>query len=111
MDQSGTASCLPPKPTEDRSALLSQLKIDRGGEEVRPKHWPWVTGTLAIVAAVGAGTWFLFFMPAAPVVQVAMAQPATANAESVRNSALDASGYVVARRAGASIRGAGIGDG
>ena len=86
-----------PTAADDRSALLTQLKIDRGGDEVRRKTWPWVAGTLAIVAAVG-GAWFLFFVPAAPVVQVAMAQPAGAGVESVRSSALDASGYVVARR-------------
>jgi RND family efflux transporter MFP subunit len=96
MDQGGTSS----KAADaggDRSALLAQLKIDRGADEVRRSTWPWVAGTLA-VAALAVAAWFLFFGPTAPVVQVAMAQPVAADAESVRSSTLDASGYVVARR-------------
>ena len=97
MDQS-TRSSSPPAAADGRAALLAQLKIERSDQEVRRNGWPWVAGTLAIVAAVAVGAWFWFFAPATPVVQVATAQLASADAESVRSSALDASGYVVARR-------------
>ena len=89
---------MPPAAADGRAALLAQLKIERGDQEVRRNRWPWVVGVLVIVAAVVVGGWSLFLAPATPVVQVATALPASAGAESVRSSALDASGYVVARR-------------
>jgi RND family efflux transporter MFP subunit len=98
VNQGETKPSLPPSAADGRSALLAQLKIERVDEKPRRNRWSWVAGALAIVAAVAVGAWLLFLAPSMPVVQVATAQPASANAESVRNSALDASGYVVARR-------------
>jgi RND family efflux transporter MFP subunit len=97
MDQS-TRSSLPPAAADGRAALLAQLKIERGDQEVRHNGWRWAAGTLVIVAAVAVGVWSLFFSAETPVVQVATAQLASSDAEPVRSSALDASGYVVARR-------------
>jgi RND family efflux transporter MFP subunit len=98
VNQGETKPSLPPDAADGRSALLAQLKIDRVDDKPRRNRWSWVAGALAIVAAVAVGAWLLFLAPSMPVVQVATAQPASANAESVRSSALDASGYVVARR-------------
>ena len=98
VDQGETKPSSPPNAADGRSALLAQLKIDRIDEKPRRNRWPWVAGALAIVAAVAVGAWVVFLAPAMPVVQVATAKPASASAESVRSSALDASGYVVARR-------------
>jgi RND family efflux transporter MFP subunit len=96
MDQS-TASSLPPAAADGRSALLAQLRIERSEEAGRRHGWAWtVVALVAIVAAAVA--WLIFLEPSTPVVQIARAQPASAGAESARSSALDASGYVVARR-------------
>lgn len=89
---------MPPAAADGRSALLAQLRIERSDEVERRNGWVWVAGMLVAVAVAAVGAWFFLFMPATPVVQVATAQPASAGAGSTRSSALDASGYVVARR-------------
>jgi len=82
---------------DEKSALLAQLRIDRGEEKPRPSRlWLWVGLLVLIAIGLGAATWG-FFTPAAPVVQVAVAAPAS-GAAAAPSSILDASGYVVARR-------------
>lgn len=78
----------------DTSALLGQLKIDRGTQpSASPPRWPWLLGAGA-VAAVVLG-WLLLRGPAAVPVKTVTVQPARQGAQA---SVLDASGYVVARR-------------
>lgn len=82
---------------DDKSSLLSQLKIDRSTPKARAGGaWPWwVGGGAALVAAIGA---IFFFSGSDGVpVKVAVAR-ATGDGTSAGASLLDASGYVVARR-------------
>jgi len=82
---------------DDKSALLQQLRIDRGDASPRPsRRWLWLTLALVILVGAGAAAWG-FFKQAAPAVQVAVAQAAS-TAAAAPSSILDASGYVVARR-------------
>ncbi len=76
----------------DKSALLGQLKIERGLEP-QPSRWPWLLA-LALIG-VGAAGWYLW--PAQkPEVEVALARTISADAGAA--SVLDATGYVIARR-------------
>lgn len=78
----------------DTSALLGQLKIDRGTRpSASPPRWPWLLAAGAIAAAVFG--WLLLRGPAAVPVKTVTAQPVREGAQA---SVLDASGYVVARR-------------
>jgi RND family efflux transporter MFP subunit len=81
----------------DKSALLGQLKIDRG--EPAPSR-AWIGWVVAAVLVVGgaAGAYAYFQTQAMPIVQVAIAAPASSEVAMQRGSMLDASGYVVARR-------------
>jgi RND family efflux transporter MFP subunit len=97
MDQS-TGSSLPPAAGKDRSALLAQLRIERSDETARLHGWAWTAGIVVVIVVAAVGAWFFFSQPPTPVVEIATAQPASAAAETARSSALDASGYVVARR-------------
>jgi RND family efflux transporter MFP subunit len=89
-----------PRPMDDKSALLSQLRIDRGSQPAsqgRSRRWL-IAG--AAVAAVAAAVWF-WLPPKGIPVHVAVAQPiaSTGTGGDAGASILDASGYVVARRA------------
>lgn len=79
----------------NKSELLSQLRIDRDQASSRGPVWPWfVAAALVVVLIVIA---VRLFSEAAPVpVKVQMARIATADPSSA--SVLDATGYVVARR-------------
>ena len=82
---------------DDKSALLQQLRIDRGDASPQPsRRWLWLLVALLILVGAGAAAWG-FFKPAAPAVQVAVAE-AAGGAAAASSSILDASGYVVARR-------------
>jgi RND family efflux transporter MFP subunit len=82
---------------DDKSALLEQLRIDRGEEVLRPSRLRfWLVALILVAIGVGAAAWG-FFKPAAPAVQIVVAQAAS-GAAAAPNSVLDASGYVVARR-------------
>ncbi len=81
-------------PTNDTSALLGQLKIDRGdaGSDT-PRRWiGWLLGALGVGAVVA---WVLLSGPAAVPVQIVTARAVN---EGATASVLDASGYVIARR-------------
>jgi HlyD family secretion protein len=80
----------------DKSALLGQLKIDRGAEPAASGGGRWILGGIVLVAAAIAA-WFAFRPAAAVPVKAAAALPA-ASASAGSASVLDASGYVIARR-------------
>ena len=82
---------------QDKSALLSSLKIDRGPLEESSSGKGRLFAIVAAVAlAVAAAWWFLRADPAVPITTTtARAQGAGAAGA---GSVLDASGYVVARR-------------
>jgi RND family efflux transporter MFP subunit len=83
---------------EDKSALLNQLRIDRGGEPPRSAKWGLWLAAVAATLAIAAGAWF-WTRPRGIPVHVAAAQSAAAGGTAVAlSSILDASGYVVARR-------------
>jgi RND family efflux transporter MFP subunit len=86
----------------NRSTLLSQLQIDREPERSREprRGFPWWTLGVAAVALVLAGlAWFLVARPDRPAIRVAAAAAASPGSTARGGSLLDASGYVVARRA------------
>ena len=82
---------------DDKSALLGQLRIDRGSDiEPAKQAWKWVAAAVLLVL-IAAAAWFTLRPTGVPVhVAVAQADVAAAGASVV--SVLDASGYVVARR-------------
>ena len=83
---------------DDKSALLNQLRIDRGNDSVPSgKRRIWPIAALVLLAAACVALWWWMRTAAVPV-HVAVAH-ALAGRESVgAGSILDASGYVVARR-------------
>lgn len=81
---------------KNKNELLSQLHIDR---DALPSKSGWVRGVIvcsAILIIVAAVFW-AFYEPAPLLVKVQMARMATVDSSSA--SVLDATGYVVARRA------------
>jgi RND family efflux transporter MFP subunit len=80
---------------DDKSALLNQLRIDRGGPPAPSRAGKlWLAAiVLLVIAAIVAWFWS---RPGAVRVHVALAQPIAGGASA--GSILDASGYVVARR-------------
>jgi RND family efflux transporter MFP subunit len=81
----------------DKSALLSQLKIDRGPEQSgdgSPGKWIALAIVLLLIAAAAA--WWLLRPSGLPVKAAVVQAAAGGNAGPA--SLLDASGYVVARR-------------
>jgi RND family efflux transporter MFP subunit len=81
---------------DDKSALLNQLRIDRGREPSYSAKWPfWLAGAAAVALLAGLA-WF-WSRPRGIPVHVAVAQAAPTGAAAAA-SILDASGYVVARR-------------
>jgi len=87
----------------NKSSLLSQLQIDRAAEGPRgpdrPFPWLMVLGAVAALAALAALIWFLTVRPDRPAVRVAEAVATSTGPVGGGGSLLDASGYVVARRA------------
>ena len=82
----------------DKTALLNQLRIDRGGEPAPRRTgriWLAVAAAALLLGAVAAWVWG---RPAKVPVHVAVAQAAAGAAAAAGGSVLDASGYVVARR-------------
>lgn len=84
----------------DKSALLEQLRLHRGVDDARKSAGTlkWIAGSVAALALLGFGAWLLFGRASGVAVRVAVAQEAGAAAAGGA-SLLDASGYVVARRA------------
>jgi len=84
---------------DDKSALLNQLRIDRGTATAAPsgKGKLWFGAAAALVAAAGLAYWF-WSSPSGVPVHVVAAQAIAGGGASAAGSVLDASGYVVARR-------------
>jgi RND family efflux transporter MFP subunit len=83
---------------DDQSALLNQLRIDRGDEPAPSRRgWVWLGAAAGILAAAAVAFWW-WTRPVAVPVHVVSAQALTGNAAAAAGSILDASGYVVARR-------------
>lgn len=84
---------------DERSSLLNQLKIDRT-EETRPARqaWRWPAAAAVLTLGIAAAVWYFYLAPQPITIETAAADPVTEQATPVRGSALDASGYVVARR-------------
>ena len=83
---------------DDQSALLNQLRIDRGSESAPSgRAWIWVTAALVILAAAGGAVW-MWARPTGVPVQVVAARAIAGDGAAAAGSILDASGYVVARR-------------
>jgi RND family efflux transporter MFP subunit len=84
---------------DDRSALLNQLRIDRGAEpEGEGRPWlKWLLLAVVVLAAAAAAAYFLLPAPGTPV-KTATARAAGGAGSAAASSLLDAAGYVVARR-------------
>src|ERR1700723_3142179 len=81
---------------DDKSTLLNQLRIDRGGQSTPSRAGRlWLAGivTILVIAAIAAWVWT---RPGAVRVHTASAQAIAGGAS--QGSILDSSGYVVARR-------------
>jgi RND family efflux transporter MFP subunit len=83
---------------DDKSALLRQLRIDRGSAAVPAgKGRIWAGVAAAFVIVVAAAVWW-WTRPGAVPVHVVAAQAIAGAGAAAAGSVLDASGYVVARR-------------
>src|ERR1700722_8407494 len=81
---------------DDKTALLNQLRIDRGGPPAPSGAGKlWLVGILAVLGMAAIVAWF-WTRPGAVRVHAASAQAIAGGASA--GSILDASGYVVARR-------------
>jgi RND family efflux transporter MFP subunit len=83
---------------DEKSALLNQLRIDRGSASApsaKGRIWFAVAAALVAVAAIAYWWWRA---PAGVPVHVVTAQAIAGGGASAAGSVLDASGYVVARR-------------
>lgn len=79
----------------NKSELLSQLKIDRDEPSELSTRWPWVVGFLLLALLILGLIWLMTSPPAIPVsTQVAR----MTNERGTANSVLNATGYVAARR-------------
>jgi RND family efflux transporter MFP subunit len=81
---------------DDKSALLNQLRIDRGSESAPAGTRIWLAATAAVLAAAAVAAW-VWSRPLAVPVHIVAPRPLAAGAAGA-GSILDASGYVVARR-------------
>jgi RND family efflux transporter MFP subunit len=83
---------------DDKSALLNQLRIDRGTEPAASGHAKyWLAAAAALLLAAGIAVWW-WTRPGAVPVHVVAAQAIFGGGAASAGSILDASGYVVARR-------------
>jgi len=83
---------------EDKTALLNQLRIDRGSDGAPAgKTALWISVGIFVVVVAGAAIWW-FARPRGLPVRIATAQAVADTGALGAGSVLDASGYVVARR-------------
>jgi len=83
---------------DDKSALLNQLRIDRGGEPKPARNGRiWLGAGVALAAAAALAAWW-WSQPGAVPVHAVSAQAISGEGATAAGSILDASGYVVARR-------------
>ena len=90
---------------DEKASLLAQLRIDRGNDAPvtgtgQPRRWTlWLGAALVVIALAGGGWWAVARSAGVPVRAVVARELATDAAHPApATSALDASGYVVARR-------------
>jgi RND family efflux transporter MFP subunit len=84
---------------DDKSALLNQLRIDRGSEPKSPsKAKVWLVAAAAAVLAIIVAVIWWRSRPEAIAVRVVAARAIASGGPATAGSILDASGYVVARR-------------
>jgi RND family efflux transporter MFP subunit len=87
-----------PPGMDDKTALLNQLRIDRGSATAPSgKGKIWLIAAAALVAIAAIAYWF-WSSPSGVPVHVVTAQAIAGGGASGAGSVLDASGYVVARR-------------
>jgi len=79
----------------NKSELLSQLRINRDANSTGRPIWPWIAGGVIVILLI-IGGYQLFSDSAPQPVKIQMARMATVDSSSA--SVLDATGYVVARR-------------
>ena len=83
---------------DDKTALLNQLRIDRGsGPATAGKGRIWL-GAAAVIAGIAAVAVWWWTRPGAIPVHVVTARAIAGDGAAAGGSVLDASGYVVARR-------------
>ena len=105
MDERGPGALARRGPGVSKSSLIDQLKIEREPQAAvarrrrGPNLWPWALGGLAALAAIVAVGWFVVARPDLVSVETATARPLGGGGAAEGRSLLDASGYVVARRA------------
>jgi multidrug efflux pump subunit AcrA (membrane-fusion protein) len=80
----------------ERSDLLNQLRIDRGGDRPPRRRGRLLALTALAVLVAAAGAWLVWARTRPPQVQTTVARAAGSGAGA--GSVLDASGYVTARR-------------
>jgi RND family efflux transporter MFP subunit len=85
----------------DKSALLDQLRLSRDDSKTdnSMSRVRWLLGSIAGIVVLGAGVWLVLGRTGGVAVRVAVAQASTGGPATSGASLLDASGYVVARRA------------
>ena len=84
---------------DDKSALLNQLRIDRGSAPAPPpRAKAWLGGAAVFIAAAAAALIWWRSRPQGVPVHVVTAQAVAARGAAAASSILDASGYVVPRR-------------
>jgi RND family efflux transporter MFP subunit len=85
----------------DKSALLEQLRLSRDDSKTDnpTNRVRWLLGSVAGIVVLGAGVWLVLGRTGGVAVRVAVAQASTGGPATSGASLLDASGYVVARRA------------
>ncbi|GAC1498453.1 MAG: efflux RND transporter periplasmic adaptor subunit [Steroidobacteraceae bacterium] len=81
---------------DDKSALLNQLRIDRGNDQA-PSVKNWLIAAVGLSAAAAVAIWW-WTRPSGVPVRVIAGQAIAGDAAGAAGSILDASGYVVARR-------------
>ena len=84
---------------DDKTALLNQLRIDRGSAPApsgKSAIWLGVAAAIVVAAALVAAWWWT--RPRAVPVQIVSATAIAGDGAAAAGSILDASGYVVARR-------------
>ena len=87
---------------DDKTSLLEQLRIDRSSDRTatEPRRWPiWLGAALVVIAILAFAAWF-WLRPRGVPVKVAVVRDVSTQSGGhiAAASALDASGYVVARR-------------
>ena len=83
---------------DDKTALLNQLRIDRGSTPLPSgKRGIWLGAAAVIVGIAALAAWW-WTRPGAVPVHVVVAQAIAGDGAAAAGSILDASGYVVARR-------------